>query len=173
MNKIIASIVLVIILVLGINKIVDAIFHVDKPEKSAYQVTAVTTTGTAKTSAENSESENIITLFASTSADEGAKVFKKCVACHSITKGGSNKIGPALWGVLGKQTGSVSDYKYSKGMAAYGKPWSFEEMNGFLTKPKDWIKGTKMSFAGLKNIKERAAVILYMNKNTDNPLPLN
>ena len=61
MNKIIASIVLVIILVLGINKIVDAIFHVDKPEKSAYQVTAVTTTGTAKTSAENSESENIIT----------------------------------------------------------------------------------------------------------------
>ena len=173
MNKIIASIVLVIILVLGINKIVDAIFHVDKPEKSAYQVTAVTTTGTAKTSAENSESENIITLFASTSADEGAKVFKKCVACHSITKGGSNKIGPALWGVLGKQTGFVSDYKYSKGMAAYGKPWSFEEMNGFLTKPKDWIKGTKMSFAGLKNIKERAAVILYMNKNTDNPLPLN
>ena len=173
MNKIIASIVLVIILVLGINKIVDAIFHVDKPEKSAYQVTAVTTTGTAKTSAENSESENIITLFASTSADEGAKVFKKCVACHSITKGGSNKIGPALWGVLGKQTGSVSDYKYSKEMAAYGKPWSFEEMNGFLTKPKDWIKGTKMSFAGLKNIKERAAVILYMNKNTDNPLPLN
>ena len=173
MNKIIASIVLVIILVLGINKIVDAIFHVDKPEKSAYQVTAVTTTGTAKTSAENSESENIITLFASTSADEGAKVFKKCAACHSITKEGSNKIGPALWGVLGKQTGSVSDYKYSKGMAAYGKPWSFEEMNGFLTKPKDWIKGTKMSFAGLKNIKERAAVILYMNKNTDNPLPLN
>ncbi len=173
MNKIIASIVLVIILVLGINKIVDAIFHVDKPEKSAYQVTAVTTTGTAKTSAENSESENIITLFASTSADEGAKVFKKCVACHSITKRGSNKIGPALWGVLGKQTGFVSDYKYSKGMAAYGKPWSFEEMNGFLTKPKDWIKGTKMSFAGLKNIKERAAVIRYMNKNTDNPLPLN
>jgi cytochrome c len=174
MNKIIVSIVLVIILILGINKIADTIFHVDKPEKSTYQVTAVTNTETAKTSAENSESENIMTLFASTNADEGAKVFKsQCAACHSITKGGSNKIGPALWGVLGKQTGTVSDYKYSKGMTAYGKPWSFEEMNGFLTKPKDWIKGTKMSFAGLKNIKERAAVILYMNKNTDNPLPLN
>ena len=177
MNKIIASIVLVIILILGINKIADAIFHVNKSEKSVYQVAAVTTvtnTGTAETSTKNSESEDIMTLFASTNADEGAKVFKsQCAACHSITKGGSNKIGPALWGVLGKQTGSVSDYKYSKGMAAYGKPWSFEEMNGFLTKPKDWIKGTKMSFAGLKNIKERAAVILYMNKNTDNPLPLN
>jgi len=173
MNKIIASIVLVIILILGINKIADTIFHVNKPEKSTYQVTAVTNAETDKASTENSESENIMTLFASTSVDEGAKVFKKCAACHSITKEGSNKIGPALWGVLGKQTGTVSDYKYSKGMAVYGKPWSFEEMNGFLTKPKDWIKGTKMSFAGLKNIKERAAVILYMNKNTDNPLPLN
>ncbi len=176
MNKIIASIVLVIILILGINKIADAIFHVNKSEKSVYQVAAVTTvtnTGTAETSTKNSESEDIMTLFASTSVDEGAKVFKKCAACHSITKEGSNKIGPALWGVLGKQTGSVSDYKYSKGMAAYGKPWSFEEMNGFLTKPKDWIKGTKMSFAGIKNIKERAAVILYINNNTDNPLPLN
>jgi cytochrome c len=174
MNKIIASIVLVIILILGINKIADTIFHVDKLEKSTYQVAAVTNAETDKTSTKNSESENIMTLFTSTSAEEGAKVFKnQCTACHSITKGGSNKIGPALWGVLGKQTGSVSDYKYSKGMSAYGKPWSFEEMNGFLTKPKDWIKGTKMSFAGIKNIKERAAVILYMNNNTDNPLPLN
>ena len=58
-------------------------------------------------------------------------------------------------------------------MAAHGKPWSFEEMNGFLIKPKNWIKGTKMSFAGIKNAKERAAVILYMNENTDSPLPLN
>ena len=57
-------------------------------------------------------------------------------------------------------------------MTLHAKPWSFEEMNGFLTKPKDWIKGTKMSFAGLKNEKDRAAVILYMNKNTDIPLPL-
>ena len=57
-------------------------------------------------------------------------------------------------------------------MAAYGKNWSFEEMNGFLIKPKDWIKGTKMSFAGLKSAKERAAVILYMNENTNSPLPL-
>ena len=74
--------------------------------------------------------------------------------------------------MLGKQAGSVSDYKYSKAMATHGKAWSFEEINNFLIKPKDWIKGTKMSFAGLKNAKDRAAVILYMNKNTNNPLPL-
>ena len=111
-------------------------------------------------------------LFASTSAADGAKVFKKCAACHSIAQGGANKIGPALWGVLGRKSGSVSGYKYSKAMAAHGKNWSFEEMNGFLIKPKEWIKGTKMSFAGLKNAKDRAAVILYMNENTDSPLPL-
>ena len=105
--------------------------------------------------------------------DHGKKVFKKCAACHSISQGGANKIGPALWGVLGRKAGSVSDYKYSKALVAHGKPWSFEEMNGFLLKPKDWIKGTKMSFAGLKNADERAAVILYMNENADNPLPLN
>ena len=112
-------------------------------------------------------------IFASTSAAEGAKVFKKCAACHSIAEGGANKIGPALWGVLGRKSGALPDYKYSKAMAAHGKPWTFDEMNGFLIKPKDWIKGTKMSFAGLKNEKERAAVILYMNENTNSPLPLN
>jgi len=175
MNKIIVSIVFTIILVLGINKVTDVIFYVEKPEKSAYQVTNVTTvasTTSAETSSENSESGNIMALFASASATEGAKVFKKCAACHSIKEGGANKIGPALWGVLGRTAGSVSDYKYSKAMAAHGKNWSFEEMNGFLIKPKDWIKGTKMSFAGLKNAKDRAAVILYMNENTDSPLAL-
>ena len=175
MNKIIVSIVLAIILVLGINKITDAIFYVEKPEKSAYQVVDITTIAsseTAETSSENTESVNIMTLFASTSAADGKKIFKKCVACHSIAKGGGNKIGPALWGVLGRQAGSISDYKYSKAMLAYGKSWSFEEINGFLIKPKDWIKGTKMSFAGLKNANDRAAIILYMNENTDSSLPL-
>ena len=174
MNKIIVSIVLAVILVLVINKITDVIYYVEKPEKSAYQVT-VTTTASTTTTEKNSEdidSGNIMTLFASTSVDDGAKVFKKCIACHSIAQGGGNKIGPTLWGVLGRKAGSISDYKYSKAMAAHGKTWSFDEMNNFLIKPKDWIKGTKMSFAGLKNAKDRAAVILYMNENTDNPLPL-
>ena len=173
MNKIIVSIVFAAILVVGINKIADLIFYVEKPEKSAYQVSSVTTTDGAtstETTSEKSGSQNIMALFASTSAADGEKVFKKCAACHSVGKGGANKIGPALWGVLGRKVGSVSDYKYSKAMAAHGKSWSFEEMNGFLIKPKDWIKGTKMSFAGLKNAKDRAAVILYMNENTDSPL---
>ena len=175
MNKIIVSIVFAIILVLGINKVTDVIFYVEKPEKSAYQVATVTTvasTTSAETGSVSSESGNIMALFSSTSAAEGAKVFKKCAACHSIAEGGGNKIGPTLWGVLGRPAGTIPDYKYSKAMAVHGKNWSFEEMNGFLIKPKDWIKGTKMSFVGLKKAKERAAVILYMNENTNSPLPL-
>ena len=172
MNKIIVSIVFAVILIIGINKIADSIYYVEKPEKSAYQVASVTTVASTTSAETSSETGNIMALFASTSAGEGAKVFKKCAACHSIAEGGKNKIGPALWGVLGRQAGSLPDYKYSKAMAAYGKKWSFEEMNGFLIKPKDWIKGTKMSYAGLKSEKERAAVILYMNENTNSPLPL-
>ena len=173
MNKILVSIFFAVILVLGINKVTDIIFHNPSPQTSAYQVNITTVASNeTQTSSESSQTGDIMALFASTSAADGAKVFKKCVACHSIAQGGGNKIGPALWGVLGRQAGSLPDYKYSKAMATHGKKWSFEEMNGFLIKPRDWIKGTKMSFAGLKNAKERAAVILYMNENTNNPLPL-
>jgi len=173
MNKIIVSIVLTVMLVVGINKITDIVYYVDKPEKSAYQVESMVSSASVTEPETASDTGNIIALFASVNSGDGEKIFKKCAACHSIAKGGGNKIGPALWGVIGRKAGAVSDYKYSKAIIAHGKPWSFEEMDGFLKKPKDWIKGTKMSFAGLKNEKERAAVILYMNENSDSPLPLN
>ena len=172
MNKIIVSIILAIILVVGINKITDVIYYVEKPEKSVYQVEGVTLASSNETKTDSSDSQvgDIVALLASVNATDGEKVFKKCAACHSIAKGGANKIGPALWGVLGRQAGSLVDYKYSKAMSAYGKPWSFEEMNGFLIKPKDWIKGTKMAFAGLKSEKDRASVMLYMNSMSDKPI---
>jgi cytochrome c len=175
MNKIAVSIILALILIVGINKLSDKLYYVEKPKKSAYQVESAVTDSslTVEKDSGGLVSGNIIALFASTNAAEGEKVFKKCAACHSISQGGANKIGPALWAVLGRKAGTVPDYKYSKAMAAHMKTWSFEEMNSFLIKPKDWVKGTKMSFAGLKNDKDRAAVILYMNQNTDNPLPLN
>jgi len=174
MNKIIVSIFLAVILVIGINKITDSIFFVEKPEKSAYQVESLTTVASTTTTTESTEAgdASIMVMFASTSAAEGAKIFKKCAACHSISKGGGNKIGPALWGVIGRKAGAVADYKYSKALSSHGKNWSFDEMNGFLIKPKEWIKGTKMAFAGLKKPEDRAAVILYMNENSDSPLPI-
>ena len=173
MNKIFVSILFAVILVFGINKITHVIYHNPAPQTSAYQVNVTTVANNeTQTSSESSQNEDIMALFASTSAADGERVFKKCLSCHSIAKEGKNKIGPKLFGVLGRQAGSISDYKYSKAMAAHGKVWSFEEINSFLIKPKDWINGTKMQFLGLKNAKDRAAVILYMNENTDNPLPL-
>ena len=172
MTKIIVSIALAVILIVGINKIADTIYEVEKPEKSAYQITVASQTEESGDSASSDKSGDIMTLLASANASEGEKVFKKCASCHSISKGGKNKIGPALWGVIGRQVGTVTDYKYSKSLIAYGKKWSFEEMNGFLIKPKEWIPGTKMAFAGLKNEKDRASLILYMNSQSDQPLSI-
>ena len=174
MNKIIVSIVLTLILVMGINKISDVIYSVEKPEKSAYQVASISNTNdsTSVASTENTSTGDVMTLFASVSLSDGEKIFKKCAACHSIAKGGANKIGPALYNVIGRQAGSLPDYKYSKGMIAYAKKWTAQEMDGFLENPKGWVKGTKMAYAGLKKPEERAALILFLNKNGDNPLSL-
>ena len=118
------------------------------------------------------EKVDISALLALGNVSHGEKVFKKCSACHLVNKGGENKIGPALYGVIGRKVASKQDYKYSKAMAAYDKDWTFEEMNGYLKKPQSYIKGTKMAFAGLRKEKDRASVILYLNQNSDNPLPL-
>ncbi len=115
---------------------------------------------------------DISALLALGTAEQGKKIFKKCAACHSIKQGGANKIGPALYSVVGRAVGVVSGYKYSKALSSYGKQWSFEELNGFLLKPSKWIKGNKMGFAGLKRDEDRASVILYLNQNNDSPKTL-
>ena len=167
LNKIIAAILLVVALIIGLDKISDSIFHVEKPENPGYkvEVLAVSTTDTS----DAAEKIDISALMAMGDLNHGKKIFKKCAACHSIKQGGGNKIGPALYNVVGRAVGGVSDYKYSKSLASYGKEWSFEELNGFLIKPATWIKGTKMAFAGLKKEKDRASVIIYMNQNGDIP----
>tara|TARA_B100000700_G_C14943654_1_gene808038 strand:+ start:894 stop:1421 length:528 start_codon:yes stop_codon:yes gene_type:complete len=174
MNKIIVSIVITVILVFGINKIADVIYSVEKPEKSAYQVASVTDVNSSSTeeNSESSTSGDVMALFASVNLSDGEKTFKKCAACHSVNKGGANKIGPALYNVIGRKAGSLTDYKYSKGMVAYAKEWTPQEMDGFLENPKGWVKGTKMAYAGIKDSKERAALILFLNQNGDDPLPL-
>ena len=170
LNKIIAAILLVVLLVIGLDKVSDSIFHVNKPEKAGYKVEVVAaSTASASSSAEKID---ISTLMALADLDHGKKVFKKCASCHSIKMGGGNKIGPALYNVVGRTVGGVSDYKYSKALSTYSKEWTFEELNGFLIKPATWIKGTKMAYAGLKKEKDRASVIMYLNQNGDSPTPL-
>ena len=169
-NKIVAAIIFTVLVVFGIEKITDLIFHVKKPSEAAYKVEAPTVK-TASSKSSGSESVDIKTFLALGTIEHGQKVFKKCSACHVVAKGGKNKIGPVLYGVLGKKSASITDYKYSKALIAHGKIWSFAEMNSYLIKPNAHIKGTKMAFAGLKKEKDRASVILYMNSQSDNPLP--
>ena len=174
-NKIVAAVLMVALLVIGIGKLSDVIFHVEKPETPGYavEVEAVTTVSASSSSTEV-EKIDIAALMAMGDIATGEKVFKKCAACHSIVKGGKNNIGPALYNVVGRKMGSISDYKYSKALIAYGeeKEWTFEELNGFLTKPSKWIKNGKMAFAGLRKESDRASVIKYLNENSDSPLPL-
>ena len=172
-NKIVAAILMVALLIIGIGKLSDVIFHVEKPEKPGY-VIELDQPSAATVSTESTEEEKVdlVALMAMGDVAAGEKIFKKCAACHSINKGGKNNIGPALYNVVGRKIGGVSDYKYSKALIAYGKEWNFEELNGFLIKPAKWIKGTKMAYAGLRKEKDRASVIKYLNQNSDNPLPL-
>ena len=161
-----------------INKIVASILLIallDKPKTPGYKV-ELPENGTAKqisdANNEPAKEVDITSLLALGDVTHGEKVFKKCSACHVIEKGGANKIGPVLYGVLGRKVAGIEDYKYSQALYEYGKEWTFEEMNGYLKKPQAWIKGTKMSFAGLRKEKDRASVILYLNQYSDNPLPL-
>ena len=165
-NKIITAILVTVLVVFGIGKISDIIFDKDKTDVVAYKVEAPE--GEAlQASAESSV--DITALLAMGDIAHGEKVYKKCKACHSIKQGGGNKIGPALWNVIFRPVGSITDYKYSKALSSYGKEWTWEEMNGFLIKPSKWIPNNKMGFAGLKSEKDRASVILYLNQNSDNP----
>ena len=173
LNKVIAAVLMVALLLIGIGKLSDVIFHVEKPKTPGYAVEveqATTVSSSSKTAVE--EKVDITALMAMGDLATGEKVFKKCSACHSIVKGGKNNIGPALYNVVGRKTGIVADYKYSKALSAYNKEWTFEELNGYLIKPAKWIKGTKMAFAGLRKEKDRASVIKYLNENSDSPLPL-
>ena len=174
-NKIIAAILLTALIIIGIGKFADILFHVDKPVESAYKVEGleVVTSSTSSSSEAKEEVKiNINELLALGDMAHGEKVFKKCSACHMIVSDGKNMIGPNLWGVIGRTAGSVNDYKYSKAMVAYGKEWTFEEMNAYLIKPQAYIKGTKMAFAGLRKEKDRASVIVYMNSKSNSPKPL-
>ena len=173
LNKIIAAILMVALLVIGLGKIADGVFHVNKPEKQGYKVEVENQTISSTSEVNNAvEKINIVTVMAQGDVASGQKIFKKCAACHSINQGGKNKIGPALYNVVGRKVGGVADYKYSKALTSYGKEWTFEELNGFLTKPSTYLKGTKMSYAGLRKETDRASVIKYLNQNSDSPKPL-
>ena len=174
-NKIIAAVLLTALIIIGIGKFTDVLFHVEKPKESAYKIEGIEVASTSATKGAETKVVEVVdikALLAIGDLGHGEKVFKKCSACHMIASGGKNMIGPNLWSVIGRTAGSVNHYKYSKAMIAYGKEWTFEEMNSYLIKPQAYIKGTKMAFAGLRKEKDRASVILFMNSKSSSPKPL-
>ena len=114
----------------------------------------------------------ILALIASADIDAGKKLSKKCAACHSFNAGGPNKVGPNLWNVLNREMGQVEGYKYSKALNAFGGEWNFSSLNKFLLKPKEYMKGTKMNYAGLKKEKDRANILLWLRSLSDTPAEL-
>jgi cytochrome c len=112
-------------------------------------------------------------LLAKADVGKGMAGAKACAACHDFTKGGVNKVGPALWNIVGRKMGSADGFTYSDGFKAMGdKPWDFDTLNGWIKAPKEMVAGTKMAFGGIHNDQDRANVIAYLNSLSDAPQPL-
>ena len=174
-NKIVAGLLVVVLIIIGITNFAEILYHVEQPKVAHYVIDVVDDTDMAEATDEPVAApveEPILTLLASANFDKGAKVFKKCSSCHVAIKDGANKIGPGLWEVVNKDKGVVDGFSYSSALVNHGGKWSYEELNGFLKNPKKYIEGTKMSFAGLKKATDRANVILYLRSLSDNPAPL-
>ncbi|MDE2577638.1 MAG: cytochrome c family protein [Hyphomicrobiales bacterium] len=111
-------------------------------------------------------------LLAKADPAKGKDDAKPCTACHDFSKGGAAKVGPPLYGVVGRPKASIAGFNYSDGMKAKGGDWSYDELDHFIASPKTDISGTKMAFAGEKDAAKRAAIIAYLRSLSDNPLPL-
>ena len=118
------------------------------------------------------EFKKIIALLGEASADSGKATFKKCTSCHTVNEGGKSGQGPNLYDVVGRDRGSVAGFKYSKAMIAKGGKWDYASIAEFVYKPKAWLKGTKMAFAGIKGEKDLANLLAYLQSLSGSPKPL-
>ena len=175
-NKILASIIVAIIIFVIIGLVGNFVVKInyDEAQITAYKIDIpeASADSSAQTSANDEMVEAISLLLAGASLEQGEKIFKKCGACHNYKKDSKSKIGPNLWNLINRQKASVSGFAYSKALSDYGGKWTFEELNEFLYKPKEYIQGTKMNFAGLNNVEDRADLILWLRQYSDNPVPL-
>lgn len=152
---------------LGLSIVSGMYFHAERPEKQGYPIEGVAAEGGGAAAVP------IATLLATADAAKGAEVFKKCAACHTIAQGGANGIGPNLWGTMGEAIATGrGGFAFSDALKKVGGKWDFENMSAWLTSPRKFANGTKMTFAGLGNAEERANLLVYMNAQGSNlPLP--
>ncbi len=154
---------------LGLSIASGMFFHAEVPEagKQGYAIQGVESSEVGPVAA-----VPIGNMMATADMSKGEAIFKKCVACHTVASGGANGIGPNLWAVVGKPLASHAGFAYSDALKSKGGTWTFEALNEWLANPKKYAPGNKMTFAGLGNPEERAAVMLYLNSQGSNlPLP--
>lgn len=174
-NKIVGAILGSVLLIFGVGTMADVIYATHTPETAAYIVEGAEETGGQETAAEEPAEVPISQMIASADASKGQAQMKKCSACHTWDKGGKNKIGPNLHGVLGRAAGSVEGFKYSSAMQAQAGEigvWSYDNLGEFLAAPKKYLKGTSMAFAGIKRANQRADLIMFLRDQSDAPLAL-
>jgi cytochrome c len=171
LNKIMGAILGTLLVLLSVNIVAGGIFASHKPAKPGYDIAVVEAPAGAKAAAPEPEVP-IAQLLASASAEKGASVAKKCLACHDLKKGGPNKVGPDLYGIVGRERAHHEGFAYSAAMKAKGGKWTFEDLNHFLTSPRSFIPGTAMAFAGISKASERADLLAYLNTLSDSPQPL-
>ncbi len=165
-----ALVALTVAVAIGIG--INEVTHSDHLDIKAYAV-AVPESGETPASAPAEEVlDPVEPLLASADIADGEKAFKRCAACHSVDKGGPNKQGPNLFGVVGNQPGAHDGFSYSDGIKALGGEWTYDRLNTFLAKPKDLVPDTKMNFPGFKSVKDRANMIAFLRAQSDNPVPL-
>lgn len=176
LNKIAMAVLGIIFVIMGISILSESFFHSEEPKVAGYEIKAEEKAPEAKTEANANAKpyEDIAPLLASADLEAGAKVSKKCGACHTFEKGGKNKVGPHLYDIVGRAIAGVDDFGYSSALKAYGdgKTWTYEELNGFLYKPKKHVKGTAMGFSGLKKTADRANLIGWLRTHSDAPVAL-
>ena len=170
-NKIAGAVLATGLLVLGLKNFGSELFHVEAPEKQGYVIevaaAAPSDGGVAPAAVP------LPVLLAKADIDKGMAGSKACLACHSVVKGGANKVGPHLWDVVGRKMGAAEGFAYSEGFKAMGdKPWDLDNLNAWLKAPKEFIKGTKMAYGGISNDQNRADVLAYLNSLSDAPKPL-
>ncbi|HZD25339.1 MAG TPA: cytochrome c family protein [Alphaproteobacteria bacterium] len=173
LNKIAGAVLGSLLLLMAINEIGNFLVHPSYPEKPAIAV-AVPEGGEAGGKAKEEEPKQVPLpqLLAQADASKGERIAAKCKTCHSLDKGGANKVGPHLYGVLGRDKASVSDFSYSAALKGLGGKWTYEDLFHFIKDPQSYAQGTKMSFPGLKKPGDRADLLLYLRQQNDNPPPL-
>jgi cytochrome c len=172
LNKVFAGFLFAALLLMAGVKIADVMVPHQELAENAYVIEVAETTDIAAAAPVDTGPEPILALLAGADLGAGEKLSKKCSACHVFDAGGQNKVGPALWNVVNRPLGASEGYAYSDALASFGGAWDYAALNAFLAKPKRYITGTKMNFAGLKKPQDRANLIAWMRAKADSPAAL-